>query len=45
MACAILLTIHSEHLVHSHTLVQQVLANAIFQNSSYYYNSVEEAEN
>ena len=34
MAHVILLTIHSEHLVSSHTLVQQVLANAIFQKAA-----------
>ena len=34
MAHVILLTIHSEHLVHGHTLVRQVLANAIFQKAA-----------
>ena len=34
MARAILLTIHSEHLVPGHTLMQQALANAIFQKAA-----------
>ena len=34
MARAILLTIHSEHLLHGHTLARQVLANAIFQKAA-----------